>query len=357
MTNPKISIIATFYNLEEYAKQCINSITSQTLQEIEIICVNDGSKDNTLKVLQELANKDNRIKIIDKKNEGVSIARNTGINIASGEYIMFIDGDDFLDSDACEKLYKIAVESNVDIVIFQKKYIQKNNSINCKYFQNSPFYSELINTPYQFFDKIPQTFKSVHAMYCWDKLYKKTFINKSKALFPADINCTEDNIFIIQLYLNNPKIVITNSYFYNYRATRPQSLTKIDRFNFVNIQVQIYQIYIKHLFNIINNKYLVELYLYIFNYYLNVLLDEWNHLYFTKNKHEYIKNLKTFVNNNIPINNNINQIDGYKRAQKLFLLDRYHLYNIYWFLLRPFWKSCLVRPYRILRKLIQYFRI
>lgn len=357
MTSPKVSIIATFYNLEEYAKRCIDSLTSQTLQEIEIICINDGSKDNTLKVLQELANNDNRIKIIDKKNEGVSIARNIGINVASGEYIMFVDGDDFLDIDTSERAYNKAVELNVDIVIFQKKYIKKNKSINCEYFQNSPFYSELIDTPYQFFDKIPQTFKSVHAMYCWDKLYKTSFIKKSKALFPIDINCAEDNIFIIQLYVNNPKIVIMNNYFYNYLATRPLSLTKMDRLTYVDIHINVYlqiQKYLKKNLQINSNNYISELHLYIYNYYLNVLLDEWNNIYFTKNRKEYLKKLKVFVNSSMTINNHYPYMNGYKRAKNLFLLDNYHIYEMYWFVFRPILKYCLVHPYRFLRNIIQH---
>lgn len=361
MTTPKISVIATFYNLEDYAKRCVDSISSQTFQDIEIICINDGSKDNTIGILQELAKSDNRIKIIDKKNEGVSVARNTGIKAASGEYIMFVDGDDFLEIDACEKLYHKAVESDVDLVIFQKKYIRKNKSINCNYFKRSPFYNELKDTPYQFFDKIPQTFKSVHAMYCWDKLYKKSFIDKSKAFFPEDTNCAEDNLFIIQLLLNNPKIIIIDNYFYNYLATRPQSLTKMDRLHYIHIHIHIHmyiQQYFKKFFNKIqNNKNLLELQVYIFNYYLNVLLDEWNNLYFSDDKKEYIAELKNFINDYSQTDSNYIKMGGYKRAQKLLLLDKYHLYNIYWFLLRPVVKYCLVYPYRFLRKLIQNSRI
>lgn len=355
MTTPKISVIATFYNLEDYAKRCVDSISSQTFQDIEIICVNDGSKDNTIKILQELAQSDNRIKIIDKTNEGVSIARNTGINAASGKYIMFVDGDDFLEFDACEKLYNIAIESDVDFVIFQKKYIRKNKSINCNYFKRSPFYNELKDTPYQFFDKIPQTFKSVHAMYCWDKLYKKSFIDKSKALFPEDTNCAEDNLFIIQLLLNNPKIIIIDNYFYNYLAARPQSLTKMDRLHYIHIHIHIHiQQYFKKFFNKIqNNKNLLELQVYIFNYYLNVLLDEWNNLYFSDDKKEYIAELKNFLNDYSQTDSNYIKMDGYKRAQKLLLLDKYHLYGIYWFLLRPVGKYCLVGPYRLIKKLFK----
>ena len=87
----QVSIIVPVYNVEKYLSKCLESLINQTLKDIEIICVNDGSTDNSLSILKEYANKDSRIKIIDKQNEGVSVARNTGIEVATGEYLMFVD--------------------------------------------------------------------------------------------------------------------------------------------------------------------------------------------------------------------------------------------------------------------------
>ena len=114
----KVSIIVPVYNVEKYLSKCLESLINQTLKDIEIICVNDGSTDNSLSILKEYANKDSRIKIIDKQNEGVSVARNTGIEVATGEYLIFVDSDDYLVENACEKALNTIEHNNSDICIF-----------------------------------------------------------------------------------------------------------------------------------------------------------------------------------------------------------------------------------------------
>ena len=113
----KISVIVPVYNVENYLKKCIDSIINQTFQDIEIICVNDGSTDNSRKILEEYKNKDSRIKIIDKENGGLSSARNAGIKTAEGEFLSFIDSDDWIDKTMLEKLYKNITGLNSDISI------------------------------------------------------------------------------------------------------------------------------------------------------------------------------------------------------------------------------------------------
>ena len=113
---PKVSVIIPVYNTERYLRRCLDSVCNQTLSDIEIICINDCSTDNSLDILKEYADKDKRIKIINfKENKGAAVARNTGIDIVNGEYIGFIDSDDFVDSDFYEKLYNTASENNSDI--------------------------------------------------------------------------------------------------------------------------------------------------------------------------------------------------------------------------------------------------
>ena len=147
---PKISIIIPVYNVENYLSECLDSIISQTLKDIEIICINDGSTDNSLKILQEYKTKDNRITIIDKKNEGSGIARNLGMAGAKGEYIYFADSDDWLaDCSVLEKIYNAAEKNCLDILIFggyscyykcdrliKWKGRYKLSKINKKYFKN-----------------------------------------------------------------------------------------------------------------------------------------------------------------------------------------------------------------------------
>lgn len=116
---PKISIIIPVYNVEKYLSECLESCINQTLQEIEIICVNDFSTDNSIEILSKYAERDNRIKIINhEKNKGLGAARNTGMYHANGEYIWFVDSDDFIDNKACQVLYNIAKTDDVDILRF-----------------------------------------------------------------------------------------------------------------------------------------------------------------------------------------------------------------------------------------------
>lgn len=111
-----ISIIIPVYNVEKYLRQCLDSIKNQTFKDFECICVNDGSTDDSLSILQEYANKDNRFKIIHQNNKGISEARNVGIKLSVGDYILFIDSDDFIDSKFCEILYMDAIKYKADIV-------------------------------------------------------------------------------------------------------------------------------------------------------------------------------------------------------------------------------------------------
>lgn len=126
---PIISIIVPVYNVEKYLRQCLDSLVSQTMKDIEIICINDGSVDNSLKILNEYEEKDKRICIVNKKNSGVSDTRNSGLKIISGEYIMFVDSDDWVDTRICEILYKSATEENADCVMCSYTKEFENHSI------------------------------------------------------------------------------------------------------------------------------------------------------------------------------------------------------------------------------------
>ena len=111
----KISVIIPVYNVEQYLRECLESVINQTLSELEIICINDGSTDSSLDILREYEQKDNRIIVINKDNEGQAAARNIGISMAKGEYIGFLDSDDYIDSNFYEKLYNAAKKYKADI--------------------------------------------------------------------------------------------------------------------------------------------------------------------------------------------------------------------------------------------------
>lgn len=127
MIKNRISIIVPVYNVEQFLRDSLDSIINQTYKNIEVVCVNDGSPDHCLDILEEYAAKDNRIVIIDKKNEGVAAARNDAMQVATGEYFMFVDGDDWLELNACERLMQVMNEYNPDVVMFSyfREYADK----------------------------------------------------------------------------------------------------------------------------------------------------------------------------------------------------------------------------------------
>ncbi len=204
---PKVSVIIPVYNVEKYLRQCLDSVVNQTLKDIEIICIDDGSTDNSLNILKEYAAKDSRVKLIIQKNQGVSAARNQGLRAISGEYYLFIDSDDWIDEQMLENMYNKAIDDSVDLVICKYydcfKYIRRES--------NFPFY--VINTPPFYFDKCHEDFYYSHTgALC--KLYKNT----KNQMFNENLKLGEDTVFYWQYCLsNNPKISIINKPFYFYR--------------------------------------------------------------------------------------------------------------------------------------------
>lgn len=118
IATPLVSIIVPIYNVEQYLKACLDTLVNQTLQDIEIICVNDGSPDNSADIVRKYMQADSRIKLIEQENRGLSGARNAGLKVAKGEYVYFMDSDDWLEHDAMDVCYQKAIRGNVDVVLF-----------------------------------------------------------------------------------------------------------------------------------------------------------------------------------------------------------------------------------------------
>ena len=133
---PKVSIISPMYNVEKYLKKCLESYVNQTLIDIEIILVDDGSPDNSGKIADEYAKRDSRIRVIHKKNAGVSAARNDGLSIAKGEYVIFCDSDDWMNENACEILYSAAKKNNADISIADVYMAYSNKNIAVQFYKD-----------------------------------------------------------------------------------------------------------------------------------------------------------------------------------------------------------------------------
>ena len=130
--NPKLSVIIPVYNVEKYLRECLDSLVCQTLKEFEIICVNDASTDNSLEILERYARNDARFIIISQENQGPGVARNNAIDIAKGEYIVFVDPDDWIETNALEKIYNHFKKTNADVVQFNYKECSKKLELNRK---------------------------------------------------------------------------------------------------------------------------------------------------------------------------------------------------------------------------------
>lgn len=208
----KISVIVPVYNNQFFIKKCIDSILNQTLNEIEIILINDGSSDGTHEICEDIAQKNEKINYINKKNEGVSRTRNLGISLAKGEYIAFVDSDDYIDSKTFEKMYdKI---KNKDLVIIGFNYVDENNNIkNVKLPPNLKNKEEYMEIKHDIFG------------YTWNKLYKKEIILENKIFFPTDTSMCEDFVFNYKYFNYIQKIESIQEALYFY-YDNPNGLTK-----------------------------------------------------------------------------------------------------------------------------------
>ena len=201
---PKISVIIPVYNAEKYLRECLDSITNQTFKDIEIICVNDGSTDSSLQILNEYAQKDNRIIVISQDNQGLSAARNTGIANATGEYISFVDSDDYVSENLYENLVKYLPQ---ELICFESQLYPQDlkNPIN-KNLVNK--YNGLVNVD----DKI---IKNTNV-YAWNKLFKTSIIKENNIQFPKGLTF-EDFPFIWEYMLCIKKAYYLNKKLYFYR--------------------------------------------------------------------------------------------------------------------------------------------
>ena len=207
MPNPKISIIVPVYNLENYIEKTIEQLISQTYKNLEIILVDDGSTDKSLELCNTFAKRDNRILVVHQKNQGVSVARNTGIKHATGEYIGFFDGDDDIESDIFEFLYNNLVKNNADISICGVTIVNPDNSVN-----NISTGKQIIwNTPQ---DYIKALFKGTTTMNVYTKLFKAEICKNT--LFPTDLRTNEDKFYCFTTALKANRICLNDISKYTY---------------------------------------------------------------------------------------------------------------------------------------------
>lgn len=226
--SPKISIITPVYNADLYLEECLNSLVNQTLQDIEIICVNDNSKDKSLKILENFSKKDKRIKIINfEQTCGQSRARNVALEQTSGKYIGFVDADDFVDPDMFEKMYKKA--QNSDIVMCQAKVFDDKVKTykDDAYFALDCFDDKFAEKPFTHEDT--KDFATEINVSVWNKIYRAEFLKKSGVKFQEGF-IYEDLPYFYEVYTQAKKVVLLKEFLYSYRINNQNStMTRTDK--------------------------------------------------------------------------------------------------------------------------------
>ncbi len=280
--NELISIIVPVYNVEKYIEKCINSITNQTYKKIEIILIDDGSTDGSGKMCDEYALMDKRVKVIHKENAGVSSARNLGINMANGEWISFVDADDWLDSDFCEKLYNEAITNEkLDIISsgYNRVYSTKQEKINCKIerikYSAQEYFIKLLNVQNGY-------------GFCHMKLIRRECIKDIK--FHEDIEVGEDALFNMELVKNIREVLILGQALYNYRFNNNSLVRKYDD-RYVEKYLKSMMAVKKYIFNNYTDNLQVK-----YNYYnyvtYHVLLIVVNYCFNKKNNQTFMNQIK-----------------------------------------------------------------
>lgn len=295
-----ISVIVPVYNIERYLPKCLDSVQNQTYKNLEVILVNDGSTDNSGKICDDYAIRDKRIKVVHKNNGGLVSARNTGLDIAVGDFVSFIDGDDYIEYETYEETIKILIQNKVDIVKYGVNRIEIDGSITKI---NSKFKAK----KYEGAEKI-LLLKCIIKNEGIDNsisncIFKKTIIDKYFVKTPKEIVQGEDLFFITKYLLYAQSMFfVPNLNYYNY-VQNPSSLTK----KYTNKYVYEIVILICRFLNLIENTEHKQICLEAFSYRINKLIFYVLFLQadfkFSAIK-EKIKDLK-YLSQNIPISNKI----------------------------------------------------
>lgn len=229
--DPKVSIVMPVYNVEKYLGQCLDSVINQTLRDIEIICVDDGSTDDSLGILEDYSQKDNRIRVLHQQNQHAGVARNNGMNVARGKYIIFLDSDDVFELNMLEEMVKRAEKDDSDVTVCGWKSlddrtneVSKAWTINEKYIQMSPLKpADVVEELYDICKPNP-----------WTKLIKREFLVYNSLQFDDCICCNDITCICLSLSLAR-RISLMEECFVYYREYQTLSLTSNRNKNFDSV--------------------------------------------------------------------------------------------------------------------------
>lgn len=213
----KVSVIIPVYNVEKYIEKCLESVLNQTLKKIEIICINDGSRDKSMEIVYDKAQKDNRIVIVEKENGGLSSARNAGLEKATGEYVLFLDSDDTLVLNALEILYDKAHHNQLDNIYFGATTIYESIRVKImhyrryhKYYHRQCIYPDALSGPEMFHKLVAN--KEYRMSACLQMPRRQFLIDNDFRFYEGILH--EDNLFSIQVILAASKVMVVNEALY-----------------------------------------------------------------------------------------------------------------------------------------------
>ena len=220
MSRPvKISVIIPIYNAQDFLYYSLGSCTRQTLRDVEFICINDGSTDRSLEIARKFEEIDDRFVVIDKHNGGVSSARNAGLEVASGEFIMFLDADDKFEDNACERVWLENLEGPTDIIVFSSNLFPSYPKPNSWYYSvlHAPTKRYWGFTPEVLFDE-PSTIPFI-----WHQAFRKSILDEHNIRFAEGVALGEDALFLLSVYPHAKNFAFIQDALHNYRWHRSDS--------------------------------------------------------------------------------------------------------------------------------------
>lgn len=230
ITNPKFSIIVPVYNVEQYIDECLNSILNQTLQDFEVICINDGSSDNSLEILNSFAKNDKRFIVISQENQGQGVARNNALKIANGEYIVFVDPDDWIEKNMLEEIYKTFKTTNTNVIEFNyKKYNETSKNDKAislaQHIKKNHSYKLKSNGSYNIKNLKKMLLYKIR-LYPWVRAYSNSFLKNIGAIF-SPTKRGEDQLFAFIVLFNAEKIQYLDKILYTYRIRKGSAINSV----------------------------------------------------------------------------------------------------------------------------------
>ena len=213
--SPKVSIIIPVFNNEKFLTRCLDSIIAQSYDDWECILVDDGSSDNSGMICEDYAKKDNRLRVIHQKNAGVSIARNVGLDASYGEWICFVDSDDWIDNNLISELLSCAEKNDAEVVVSGNKRVDYEKILKPFGLNPTPSARSSSFCPPEGMLTMPEDFE-VYLQGPCSKLFKRTVLDKHNIRFPENISLAEDLLFTFKVFFSTKKVWGVSKSFYNY---------------------------------------------------------------------------------------------------------------------------------------------